>query len=1291
MDCHRKATEALLQDINKFEFKFEVVDNLKSLVKNNEDLVNSSKFLLLKIEREVIDAQNVFCKQYSSKYNEYVSELKQISMTAMEAKQKLEKTKSSYFDSCKAIHEQEKTIYKLSDQVIALEKEWMNFNTNTQIALDNSNSKDSNNSNKENNTNSCNNQKEIDKESKAQIKLLKEKTSKENELQSASKMIVKLRQGSDELDLLYKQELEKVNNILKDLEPKYQRVKVKIQDLEEGKNIQLSSSLSLFISINSEIFNLGVDNCALNLKISSEISSQSAVKSIRSVHKNFIIKQTNSLSNIFKNEADINHNKYKNQRFPEEEYFNYDVFKRNFETIKLYYESYIANLESKKNELNNQKSNDSSASNINNINNMINNASSTKDFALLDFYGNYSAFSNLKNNNSENGSTVFDDEIPVDYTKIVLNQSDKIDTIDLLFNSDQTYEVERLMKLMDILHSESENRLILKKNNSSNKSKNTNNDSNAFYAKYDFTNKTCYKFIDVIIAQLLSYKSYKVNNYQNFHHLNNLINNIINNEKSCYRIFEILKIACLIHYDLGDKPSSVSLQSVIYLTKGVAAKNKNIIEPIRSESDKLNKGVLVDKEDRSPQVTLLEFKENKEIIDPENNSVYPNYDEFKSTRSYLSILLKNNKKLRDKKSIPNFLMKVVNSKLSLSIKELIDNQKIDTYYFENFKQTTFKSIFKINNSSQKDNKQMEESIKLGKFVEERRQDETFLVLKDFVKIICFYDFDVSEAYTIVSDICKKEVLDNSKLNYLITCLNSYLYSVKIPKNEFLDEKKFYEEKNLKKNYFEKSVNQILSNIASSFQLQKSLKDKDNKETGLSSLKSFTRDSIVFASILSSVKYLTKKEYGNVCLINKYLSENLRRKRFKIALKYGNSDYNSVVKSSEKYKPLENKKRVKIWKYIISSKVSKDELIIKKQYLPPKPRINRMISEVEIPDSKYSNKSLKSRVLDISDKSEEETAMKSSSTKNVKESLNKNINESKDKEISKIADKSTNIKETVEVAKKKENLIYITEDYFSKGYQQDLSNRTYKEKLKIVNDDAALHSIYDIINLDVLRTFYNLSNAEELRKKLFNILKLISYVTRVSYCQGMNYVGSLLLYLTENKEEEAFNLFYLLVQGTEYKLLFEDELFVLKKYFFIYERLTELLIPEVSYAFRMNSIQVSFFSSSWFITIFTSIIINENTVPKILYHIWDDFLLHGWRTVLKVGVCLLKAHEKKLINMKYEELLQFLLNEIYNCWFFKDEFIEDAICLFSSVLVKKGLIQNLELEYKFKKDINEDHI
>ncbi len=74
--------------------------------------------------------------------------------------------------------------------------------------------------------------------------------------------------------------------------------------------------------------------------------------------------------------------------------------------------------------------------------------------------------------------------------------------------------------------------------------------------------------------------------------------------------------------------------------------------------------------------------------------------------------------------------------------------------------------------------------------------------------------------------------------------------------------------------------------------------------------------------------------------------------------------------------------------------------------------------------------------------------------------------------------------------------------------------------------------------------------------------------KINYCQGMNYVASFLLLLVQD-EEEAFFYMFSMFENTEFGAIFLDDLRKLKQYFYVFERLLFLYLPEIYYFFRVN--------------------------------------------------------------------------------------------------------------------------
>ena len=228
---------------------------------------------------------------------------------------------------------------------------------------------------------------------------------------------------------------------------------------------------------------------------------------------------------------------------------------------------------------------------------------------------------------------------------------------------------------------------------------------------------------------------------------------------------------------------------------------------------------------------------------------------------------------------------------------------------------------------------------------------------------------------------------------------------------------------------------------------------------------------------------------------------------------------------------------------------------------------------------------------------------------------------------------------------------------------------------------------DVIDLDVVRTTFD-KNKEENQSKISYILKsIVETVQSLHYNQGMNYIAAFLLNITED-EEESFYLFLGLLKSTEYGELFKDDLAKLKAFFYIFERLISIFLPELYTFFIDNNIKVSYFISSWFITLFTNSFqhIDAKNNPKILLKIWDSFFTDGWKTIIVTSLSLLKMYESKIMIFPTEELLHFLIGDlIKESYFHNDNFYKYMHSLYN-FRIEDELIENLEKEFEQKKQM-----
>ena len=76
-------------------------------------------------------------------------------------------------------------------------------------------------------------------------------------------------------------------------------------------------------------------------------------------------------------------------------------------------------------------------------------------------------------------------------------------------------------------------------------------------------------------------------------------------------------------------------------------------------------------------------------------------------------------------------------------------------------------------------------------------------------------------------------------------------------------------------------------------------------------------------------------------------------------------------------------------------------------------------------------------------------------------------------------------------------------------------------------------------------------------------------------------------------------------------------------------------------------------------------------------------------MMAVGCSLLHSFEHKLMSLKYEDMLEFLINGMLRSEFFMAENEANLENYFENIKVSKKLIRNIELEYKQEKMLNNE--
>jgi hypothetical protein len=239
---------------------------------------------------------------------------------------------------------------------------------------------------------------------------------------------------------------------------------------------------------------------------------------------------------------------------------------------------------------------------------------------------------------------------------------------------------------------------------------------------------------------------------------------------------------------------------------------------------------------------------------------------------------------------------------------------------------------------------------------------------------------------------------------------------------------------------------------------------------------------------------------------------------------------------------------------------------------------------------------------------------------------------------------------------------------------------YKEILKNANDEKSK----EVILLDVVRTNFSYKKKDnEAKDELTNVLYASCNANNgIKYFQGMNFLVEFLL--ANFEEEEAFYIFVALFENTEYSLIFTKDLKKMKIFFYVFKRIISLYEPEISIYLNSSGIDFNFFMPSWFITLFTGSHQHHNQEKddnsNIMLRVLDNFIIYGWKSIMEFSCVILHLYEGYIMNLKYDEMMHFLINDILKSDFFgqkNKELIEKSLDFYK---IKKKLVKNIEAEY-----------
>ncbi|KAI5123943.1 hypothetical protein M0805_006357 [Coniferiporia weirii] len=158
--------------------------------------------------------------------------------------------------------------------------------------------------------------------------------------------------------------------------------------------------------------------------------------------------------------------------------------------------------------------------------------------------------------------------------------------------------------------------------------------------------------------------------------------------------------------------------------------------------------------------------------------------------------------------------------------------------------------------------------------------------------------------------------------------------------------------------------------------------------------------------------------------------------------------------------------------------------------------------------------------------------------------------------------------------------------------------------------------------------------------LFNVLKAYSlYDPEVGYCQGLPFVVAILLLNTP--DEEAFCLLVRLMHSYGLRGHFLPEMPGLQLRMYQFDRLVEELLPVLHVHFLRQGVKSSMFCSQWFLTMFS-----YRFPLDIVFRIYDNVLASGVESIFAFSVVLLQKNEEALLKLKFDDILAFLKNRLF---------------------------------------------
>jgi hypothetical protein len=203
-----------------------------------------------------------------------------------------------------------------------------------------------------------------------------------------------------------------------------------------------------------------------------------------------------------------------------------------------------------------------------------------------------------------------------------------------------------------------------------------------------------------------------------------------------------------------------------------------------------------------------------------------------------------------------------------------------------------------------------------------------------------------------------------------------------------------------------------------------------------------------------------------------------------------------------------------------------------------------------------------------------------------------------------------------------------------------------DKKKIIKNSSESKNI-DTIEVDLLRTPFINKNEEHIEKTRW-ILRCLNYTKpEVGYRQGMSFLVLFFYQLLDYNEQKTFYFLFSLEMETKYKDIFQDDFQLLKIYYIVLDKIINLYMPEIYYKFVDSNLLTNYYSTPWFVTLFTNTncVFEKNNAPKYVIKVIEDFILDGWSAIFNSGFTLTRYYFKKIMEIEGDQIINYMIKDL----------------------------------------------